>query len=163
MNTRNVRNLNATGFTLIEVMITVAVIAILAAVALPQYFDYVTRSRLVEAKTSLVDMRTRLEQYFLDNRSYPGACVANASGAAPAGKIYLPPDAALDPKNKFFTITCDNLSATTYTVTATGTGSMADFVFTINEANARVTTGVKSGWSKPNPNTCWASRKNGDC
>ena len=163
MKIRNVKNLNATGFTLIEVMITVAVIAILAAVALPQYFDYVTRSRLVEAKTSLVDMRTRLEQYFLDNRSYPGSCIANASVPAPAGKIYLPPDAASDPKNKFFTITCGNLSATTYTVTATGTGSMSGFAFTVDQANNRVTTGVKTGWATPNPNTCWAGRKNGDC
>jgi type IV pilus assembly protein PilE len=163
MKTRTIKNLSLAGFTLIEVMITVVIIAILAAVALPSYFDYVTRSRFVEAKTSLVDMRTRLEQYFLDNRSYPGSCIAPAPGPAPAGKIYLPADAASDPKNKFFTITCDNLSATTYTVTATGTGSMDGFVFTVDEANNRVTTGVKAGWAKPNPNTCWASRKNGDC
>jgi type IV pilus assembly protein PilE len=163
MKTRTTRNLNAAGFTLIEVMITVAVIAILAAVALPQYFDYVTRSRLVEPKTNLVDMRTRLEQYFLDNRAYPASCIAPASGPAPAGKIYLPPDAASDPKSKFFTIACTTLTPTTYTVTATGTGSMSGFVFTITEANVRATTGVKSGWTKPNPNTCWASRKNGDC
>src|SRR5262252_747950 len=78
------------GFTLIEVMITVAVIAILAAVALPSYLDYVTRGNLVEARSNLSDMRTRLEQYFLDNRAYPGACIAYASGAPPAGKIYLP-------------------------------------------------------------------------
>ena len=156
MKTRTIKNPGLAGFTLIEVMITVAVIAILAAVALPQYFDYVTRSRLVEAKTSLVDMRTRLEQYFLDNRAYPRRVHCQRVGPAPAGKIYLPASA------KFFTTTCA-LTATTYTVTATGTGSMAGFVFTVNEANTRATTGVKTGWSAPSPNTCWVSRKNGDC
>ena len=101
------------GFTLIEVMITVAVIAILAAVALPNYIEYVTRSKLVEAKTNLSDMRTRLEQYFLDNRKYPGTCAAYASGPAPANTIYLPASV------KNFAITCA-LTDTTYVVTATG-------------------------------------------
>ncbi len=73
------------GFTLIEVMITVAVIAILAAVALPSYIEYVTRSKLVEAKTNLSDMRTRLEQYFLDNRKYPSVRSVR-SGLAPPGR-----------------------------------------------------------------------------
>ena len=156
MKTRTTKKPNMTGFTLIEVMITVAVVAILAAVAMPQYFDYVTRSRLVEAKTNLVDMRTRLEQFFLDNRTYPTSCIA--AGAAPSAvQINLPANA------KFFTVTCGNLSATTYRVTATGTGSMAGFAFTINEANTRVTTGVKTGWATPNPNTCWVSRKSGEC
>ena len=59
------------GFTLIEVLITVAIVAILAAVALPSYTDYVTRSKLVEATSSLTDMRVRLDQYFLDSRQYP--------------------------------------------------------------------------------------------
>ena len=155
MNTRNVRNLNATGFTLIEVMITVGIIAILAAVALPSYFDYVTRSRLVQGKTFLVDMRTRLEQFFLDHRTYPESCID--PDKTPTDKqIRLPASA------KFFDTKCA-LTATTYTVTATGIGSMAGFVFTVNEANARATTGVKTGWAKPNPNTCWASRKNGEC
>jgi type IV pilus assembly protein PilE len=154
MKTRTIRNLDVAGFTLIEVMITVAIISILAAVALPQYFDYVTRSRLVEAKTSLVDMRTRLEQYFLDNRAYPDSCIAPDSGPAGAGKIYLPASA------KFFTTKCA-LTATTYTVTATGTGSMAGFVFTIDQANTRKTTGVKTGWTTSA--TCWISRKNGEC
>ncbi len=69
-------NRSFAGFTLIEVMITVAVVAIIAAVALPNYFDYIARSRLVEAKTNLADMRTRLEQFFLDNRTYPATCTA---------------------------------------------------------------------------------------
>ena len=68
---RSTTHSNFGGFTLIEVMITIAVIAILAAVALPNYVEYVTRSRLVEAKTNLSDMRTRMEQFFLDNRNIP--------------------------------------------------------------------------------------------
>jgi type IV pilus assembly protein PilE len=155
MKPRPIRSPRVAGFTLIEAMITVAVIAIIAAVALPNYFDYVTRSRLVEAKTNLVDMRTRLEQYFLDNRSYPAECIAAASGPAPAGKIYLPATA------KFFTIACGGLSATTYTVTATGTGSMTGFVFTVDQANARKTTAAPTGWTTST--TCWISRKNGEC
>jgi type IV pilus assembly protein PilE len=165
MKTRTIKIFDLAGFTLIEVMITVAVVAILAAVALPNYFDYVTRSRLVEAKTSLVDMRTRLEQYFLDNRAYPKSkdkCVT-ADKTPASDEIRLPPDAISDSKNKYFKVECTTMTTTTYTVTATGTGSMDGFVFTVNEANERATTGVKTGWAKPNPNTCWAGRKNGDC
>ena len=150
-------NNRTAGFTLMEVMITVAIVAILAAVALPNYFDYVTRSRLVEAKTNLADMRTRMEQYFLDNRAYPNACLNYAAGPAPAGNIYLPATI------KFFNITCPTLTAATYTVTATGTGSMSGFAFTVDQANLRKTTALPAGWTTPSPNTCWSSRKSGDC
>ena len=142
---------NFGGFTLIEVMITVAVIAILAAVALPNYVEYVTRSRLVEAKTNLSDMRTRLEQYFLDNRKYPGACAAYAAGAPPANTIYLPASV------KNFTVTCPTLTNTTYTVQAQGLG----FTFTIDQTNVRQTTVAPAGWTTSA--VCWVSRKNGDC
>jgi type IV pilus assembly protein PilE len=145
------------GFTLIEVLITVAVVAILAAVALPNYTDYVTRSKIVEATTDLSDMRVRLEQYFLDSRQYPTSCVAPASGPAPATQIYLPAS------TRFFTVTCA-LTATTYTVTATGKAAagMSGFVYTVDQANNRVTTSVPSGWSGAG-NSCWVIRKNGDC
>lgn len=138
------------GFTLIEVMITVAVIAILAAVALPNYIEYVTRSKLVEAKTNLSDMRTRLEQYFLDNRTYPGSCVDYATGAAPAGQIYKPASV------KNFAITCAGLPGA-YTVQADGLG----FRFTVDQTNARKTPIVPPGWTTST--VCWVSRKNGDC
>ena len=155
-------NARVAGFTLMEVMITVAIIAILAAVALPNYFDYVTQSRLVEAKTSLADMRTRMEQYFLDNRSYPGGCVAATVVPAGTGNINLPPDRASDPR-KFFTITCPTLTAAAYTVLARGGGPMAGFEFTVDQANLRKTDRVPAGWTAPSPNTCWVGRKNGDC
>jgi type IV pilus assembly protein PilE len=147
---------SASGFTLIEVMITVAVVAIIAAIALPSYFDYVTRSRLVEARANLADMRTRMEQFFLDNRAYPAACVA--STATPSStQIRLPGNA------KFFNYTCSLLSATAYTITATDTFSPGThFIYTVNEANLRRTTSAPTGWGAV-PKDCWITRKSGDC
>ena len=159
MNARNPSNRNAIGFTLIEVMITVAVIAILAAVALPQYFDYVTRSRLVEAKTSLVDMRTRLEQSFLDNRSYPEACRSRRRRARlrPRRSTFRP-QPSISP---YLRLRC---RFPTHTRSPpTGTGSMAGFVFTVNEANLRVDDGGE-GPAGPNPTpTPAGSAADGDC
>jgi type IV pilus assembly protein PilE len=148
----------ARGFTLIEVLITVAIVAMLAAVALPSYTDYITRSKLTEATTGLSDIRVRLEQYYLDSRQYPTSCIAPAAGPAPTGKIYLP-------ATQYFTVTCA-LTATTYTVTATGNASqhMSGFVYTIDQVNNRKTTGLPSGWLGAGPtSTCWINRKNGTC
>jgi len=129
-------------------LITVATLAIVAAIALPNYIDYITRGKIVEATAGLAD-----------NRQYPTACIASAAGPAPAGKIYLPASV------KYFTFTC-TLSATAYTVTTTGatSGGMAGFVYTIDQANTRKTTGLPSGWAGAgSSSTCWVTRKSGDC
>jgi len=147
------------GFTLLEVMITVAIVAILAGIALPSYQDYIQRSKIIEATAGLSDMRTRLEQYFLDSRQYPNACIAPAGGAAPAGKIYLPAG------TEFFDFVCNlQPAANTYTVTATGKAAMAmnGFRYTVNQANSRQTTGLPSGWSGSG-SPCWVIRKDGSC
>jgi type IV pilus assembly protein PilE len=147
------------GFTLIEVLITVTIVGILVAVALPGYADYVRRSKIIEATTGLTDLRVRLEQNFLDTRQYPTSCIAPAAGPAPAGKIYLPA------ASKYFTITCA-LTTTTYTVTATGKAAqaMGGFIYTVDQANNRKTTSLPSGWSGAGASsTCWINRKNGDC
>jgi len=147
------------GFTLLEIMVTVATLAIVAAIALPNYLDYITRGKIVEATSGLNDMRVRLEQYFADSRSYPTACVSPAAGPAPAGKIYLPAS------TKYFSFTCA-LTATTYTVTATGAAStgMTGFVYTIDQTSARSTASLPPGWAGAGPSsTCWVTRKSGDC
>jgi type IV pilus assembly protein PilE len=140
------------GFTLIELMVAVAIVAILAAVALPNYTAYITRSKIAEATSNLLGMRTKMEQFFQDNRTYVGACAAGTVAPLPTGL-------------KYFSITCPaaNLTATTYTVRAEGQGNdLANLVLTIDQANVRQTVSVPAGWTMPTSN-CWVSKKSGDC
>ena len=138
------------GFTLIELMITVAVIAILSAVALPSYREYVIRGNVPEATSRLATKQVQMEQFFQDNRTYVAgtACVADTS-------------------NKLFDFTCvdggDAVTATTFILTAVGKGSMLGFKYTINQTGAKTTRAVPGGWSQPSPNNCWATKKGGIC
>lgn len=134
------------GFTLIELMIAVAIIGILAGIAMPAYNDYVMRGRIAEAHGELAAIRPKLEQHFLDNRTYAGACANNTVAPLPAGK--------------HFTFACA-LAQNTYTVTATGIGAAAGFTFTVNEQNQRATPSAAAGWTANA--TCWVTNKGGGC
>ena len=63
-------SLKLSGFTLIELMITVAILAIVAAVAIPSYTNYVDRGKRAEARTALLDIAARQERYYSNNRQY---------------------------------------------------------------------------------------------
>ena len=141
------------GFTLIEIMMVIAIIGILVAVAVPQYQNYVRQSRITIATSVLSAMRVSMEQYFQDNRSYIGACQA--------GTVAPTPGPAPNATNPSFTFACSNLALTTYTVTATGAGPMAGFIYTINEQNVRATLGT-GPWAVTNA-ACWIQQKGGNC
>lgn len=139
------------GFTLIELMVTVAVVAILAAVALPSYKDYVIRGKIPEATNALATLRVQMEQFYQDNHTYVGACASGTVAPLPT---------ATD-----FTFSCPaaNLTSTTFRAVATGTGSMNGFVYTVDESNNHATTGVPdSSWGTV-PATCWIVKKGGGC
>lgn len=136
------------GFTLIELMIVVAVIGILAAIAYPNYTDYVKRGKAAEATSTLADLRNRMEQYFQDNKTYVDTGGAVAPCTATAGTT------------KYFTYACTTQTATTYTLTATpvaGQG-VSNFSFTINQDNAKTST--FDGTVGAN---CWLNKKGGTC
>ncbi len=142
------------GFTLIELMIVVAIISILAAIAIPNYSDYVTRSKITEAVGTLSDLRVRMEQYFQDNRYY------NADGSAgdtTCGNVVQPATAN-------FTFACVSAnSGQSYVWTATGTGSMTGFSYTINQTNTRTTT-IAAGAAWPaTVQNCWVTSRGGGC
>lgn len=147
------------GFTLIEVMIVVVIVGILAAIAIPAYSDYITRSKLLDAHTRLGDLRVQQEKWFLDNRFY-GLAAGNTTCGIDATNRPLQ-IANADP-SRAFDYTCA-ATDTTYTVTATGrpsAGMSTAFVFTVNQANVKASTGP-GAWANSNP--CWIVRKGGEC
>jgi type IV pilus assembly protein PilE len=131
------------GFTLIELMIVVAVIGILAAIAIPNYRDYIKRGKAAEATSNLATLRVKMEQYFQDNRTYVDGPCAPISGA------------------QYFTYSCSvTPTATAYTLKATGDEAkgMANFEFTLNQSNAKT-----SKFDGTVGSTCWLSKKGGTC
>lgn len=133
-----------TGFTLIELMIVVAVIAILAAIAYPNYQKHVHDTRRTDAKAALMGTAQRFERCYSSALAYDkGDCesVADGLGASPEG---------------FYTLKVENLGATSYTLVATATGvQTADEdcrTFSLNQTGAR--SAAASDGSDTTA-TCW--------
>ncbi len=146
------RQRRETGFTLIEVMIVVAIVAVLAAIALPNYSDYVTRGRINEATTALENFRQLYEQWFLDNRTYVGACAQYKAGIQ--GQV-LSTNGTPD-----FNIDCPTENTSNYQLTATGQGVMANFNYSIDNTGAKTSSGP-GAWGSSG--SCWLIRKGGSC
>ncbi len=127
------------GFTLIEIMVVVAIIGILASIAIPSYTDYVARAYIADATSELSSKRALMEQFYQDNRTYASA---GPCTSATVGK---------------FGVTCTS-NATSYTLTASGSGPVAGFTYTLNEQDTKTST---TPWG--NSSSCWVRGKGGSC
>lgn len=142
------------GFSLIELLIVIAIIGILTAIAVPAYGGYVMRSRLVEAFSGLGAAQTSAEDFWSKDHTYAGFDTVDATHPR-----RLPPNSA----NFTFTL-ASGASDSAYTIVATGnTGSpVAGFTFTIDQNGNRATTAAPSGYGTI-PASCWVDRKGGQC
>lgn len=118
------------GFTLIELMIVVAVIGILASIALPAYQDYIKLSRRAEAAAGIMDFVQDLERWRINNATYAG-CASSACAAPPSDAI---------------TYAVSNPGATTYTVTATLSNDSECATMSVNQAGTK--GGAAVCWKK---------------
>lgn len=158
-----------TGFTLVEVIITVTLIGILFSFALPSYREYVIRGKLPDATSGLAEYRHQLEQYFQNNRNYGpvagGNCGdTNGNGSVDSGELLLP-------VSDYFTFSCtvpNAVNAQSYTATAVskagqGLGAANNYSFTLDQNNVQQTTAFP-GVSVGNlPLNCWINKKDSTC
>ena len=125
------------GFTLIEVMIVVAIVAILASIALPSYNEYVARAKRADAQGALSGLALAMERFFTQNNTYCGSddagvvgtCVNNDAPGIFSNQV------PLDGGTAYYNLTISITTPVSYTLTATRTGGLAgdkcgDFTFT---------------------------------
>jgi type IV pilus assembly protein PilE len=130
------------GFTLIELMVTVAVIAILAGIAYPSYTNQVRKSRRTEAKTALLDIAGREERLYTTNHTY-------SSTPSDLGYSVTPDSTPMTVGSGYYRITISNISAgppATYTLVATPVGAQASDTecasFTVTQTGNQTSTGT---------------------
>ncbi len=121
------------GFTLVELMIVVAILGILAAVAIPMYRGYISGAKRSEAKANLETIRLLEEQYYADNRVYvEGAATTTLMNNLPGFQPGNPGDLNYD-----YSVAFTGGDDQTFTATATPKAGAPVGIFTIDESNVK--------------------------
>jgi type IV pilus assembly protein PilE len=137
---RNTRQTWQSGFTLIELMVTVAIIAIIAFIAIPSYQDTIRKSRRNDAMGALAGFANAMERHYTsNNNSYLGAAAGGANTGAPA---VFPTQTPLDGGTKYYNLTINAAAADgqSYTLRAApiiGGNQDGDGIIELDSSGAR--------------------------
>lgn len=134
---RNILNNRSQGFTLIELMLVIAVLGIIAAIAYPSFIGQLQKARRSDAKQALYDVAAKLEQYYADNKGYPVAADMTDLGYATATFTSL---------EGYYTISFNGAStAIAYSIQAAPIGAQAADTecgtFRLNQLGVKSVTG----------------------
>jgi type IV pilus assembly protein PilE len=133
----------------------VGIVVIVAALAISSYYQYFLGTRIERATAKLAGMRANMERYFQKNLTY------NNPEGPPCGE----PESSVAPlpTDSNFTYSCPMLTATQFTVLATGTASMEGFQYSIDQNDNRTTVSLPpTGWSGTGAR-CWVTKRDGSC
>ena len=136
------RSKRASGFTLIELMIAVACVAILAGVAYPSYLGMISKGRRADAKSAMLDVAQRMERYYTERSTYVGATLG-ATG------IYAATSA-----QGYYNLAITAQSAAAFTLTATPAGAQVGDKCGTYSYNQLGTKGVGGG-ATLSAAACW--------
>lgn len=131
---------NSRGFTLIELMITLAIIAVLAAMAYPTYLDSIRTGRRADAMDALLTLQSLEEAYRANNTTY--GSIAQIGGNA-------------NSVDGHYTVAITNTGATTYTLTATAVGDQANDADCAGANNMTLTITAADPRGVKAPADCW--------
>jgi type IV pilus assembly protein PilE len=132
------------GFTLLEVVIVCAIVAILASIAYPSYINSVQKSRRAEGTAALLGIASQLERFSTEH----GGSYATATLGTGAGAVF-----ANHTENSYYNLSLANLAATTYTIQAAPTGVQVGDpcgTFTYDQLGTKDVSG--GSWTKAQ---CW--------
>lgn len=145
------------GFTLIELIITVAIVAILASIAVPAYQDSVKKSRRTAAQAALSGFASAMERHATEKNSYLGAAGTSGTPANTGSPWIFSKEAPLEGGTKFYDLTISAATQGTYTLRATPKGGqVGDGMLELDSTGAR-------RWDRNNDGSfgagenCWAS------
>ena len=106
------------GVTLLELMIVVAIVAIISAFAFPSYMQYVVNTKRTVATSALLQIADRQQQFFMDNKQFTNDLTNLGFAANPLVLADDGNDTAAGDADAVYSISLSNVAATTYTITA---------------------------------------------
>ncbi len=130
------------GFTLVELLISVAVLGLLVALAYPSYLSHIAKGRRADGKAALLDVAQRMERFYTERSSYVGASLG-ATGIHPTSSV-----------QGYYSLAITAQTAAAFTLTATPSGAQASDACGTYSYNHQGSKSV-GGAATLSASTCW--------